>query len=42
MQWAREAKVTTRNQEAHEALERLGWGHGPFTMKDLVTLERHL
>jgi len=27
------ARVTTRNKEAHDALDRLGWGHAPFKMK---------
>ena len=27
------ARVTTRNQEAHDALEKLDWHHGPFKMK---------
>ena len=27
------ARVTTNNLAAHKALERLGWGHGPFKMK---------
>ena len=27
------ARVTTRNQKAHEILEEDGWGHGPFKMK---------
>ena len=27
------ARVTTRNKAAHDALEKDGWGHGPFKMK---------
>ena len=27
------ARVTTRNQAGHDALEKLDWHHGPFKMK---------
>ena len=27
------ARVTTRNKAVHDALEKDGWGHGPFKMK---------
>jgi len=29
------ARVTTKNQEAHNALEELGWGHSPFKLKEV-------